>query len=219
MKKLAVSLAISLGAIAMQASIVTEDVNITPTSSGAGGTLAFNFAQFDPTLGTLNSVELTLTPTVGEIGTQIVNFGGPQTVTLASVSSPNGSLSGLGLDATWSSSQSLQINNYLAASGLNDVSLPFTSFTIDPSSVTLGSAGFVGNGTYTLDLTGSSTATSSGSPGSLFYGWYGNVGGDLEVDYNYTAPVPEPSTIFAGALLLLPLGVGAVRSFRKQRIA
>jgi hypothetical protein len=31
------------------------------------------------------------------------------------------------------------------------------------------------------------------------------------------APVPEPTTILAGALMLLPLGIGAVRSLRKER--
>jgi hypothetical protein len=29
--------------------------------------------------------------------------------------------------------------------------------------------------------------------------------------------LPEPSTIFAGALLLVPIGVGAVRALRKLR--
>jgi len=32
-------------------------------------------------------------------------------------------------------------------------------------------------------------------------------------------PVPEPTTIAAGALMLLPFGVGALRSLRKDRIA
>ena len=36
---------------------------------------------------------------------------------------------------------------------------------------------------------------------------------------NIQAPVPEPSTIVAGALLLLPFGVGVVRSLRKDRTA
>jgi hypothetical protein len=31
-------------------------------------------------------------------------------------------------------------------------------------------------------------------------------------------PVPEPATVVAGALLLLPLGIGAVRSLRKERV-
>ena len=33
------------------------------------------------------------------------------------------------------------------------------------------------------------------------------------------APVPEPTTLVAGALLLLPFGVGAIRSLRKERTA
>jgi hypothetical protein len=33
------------------------------------------------------------------------------------------------------------------------------------------------------------------------------------------APVPEPSSIMAGALMLLPLGIGAVRAIRKERAA
>jgi hypothetical protein len=32
-----------------------------------------------------------------------------------------------------------------------------------------------------------------------------------------TSSVPEPSTVFAGALMLLPLGVSAVRIMRKNR--
>lgn len=31
------------------------------------------------------------------------------------------------------------------------------------------------------------------------------------------APVPEPATIAAGAICLIPLAVGAVRAFRKDR--
>ena len=32
-------------------------------------------------------------------------------------------------------------------------------------------------------------------------------------------PVPEPSTVVAGALMLLPFGIGAIRSLRKDRTA
>jgi len=32
-------------------------------------------------------------------------------------------------------------------------------------------------------------------------------------------PVPEPSTIFAGALMLLPFGASTLRILRKQRTA
>lgn len=37
-------------------------------------------------------------------------------------------------------------------------------------------------------------------------------------DYS-PAPVPEASTVLAGALMLLPLGIGAVRAIRKERTA
>ncbi|HTR40308.1 MAG TPA: hypothetical protein VMH87_01660 [Pseudomonadales bacterium] len=33
------------------------------------------------------------------------------------------------------------------------------------------------------------------------------------------APVPEANTVIAGALMLLPLGIGAVRAIRKERVA
>jgi len=36
-------------------------------------------------------------------------------------------------------------------------------------------------------------------------------------DIRIYAPVPEPTTVMAGALMLLPLGVGAVRALRRDR--
>jgi len=42
---------------------------------------------------------------------------------------------------------------------------------------------------------------------------------DVEINTNSITPVPEPSTIVAGALLLLPFGVGAIRSLRRDRKA
>jgi hypothetical protein len=42
--------------------------------------------------------------------------------------------------------------------------------------------------------------------------WFGN--GIWERD---VAPVPKPSTVIAGALLLLPFGAGVVRSLRRRR--
>ncbi len=35
----------------------------------------------------------------------------------------------------------------------------------------------------------------------------------------HLVPVPEASTVFAGALMLLPLGIGAIRALRKERLA
>lgn len=46
-------------------------------------------------------------------------------------------------------------------------------------------------------------------------GWSDNVG-SLTVSLS---PVPEPTTIIAGALALLPFGVTALRSLRKRQLA
>jgi hypothetical protein len=97
--------------------------------------------------------------------------------------------------------------------------------------------------TMTLLSTGNSaTATILGNS----VGWTWNLGSEVTTDtvsytsdygpglYDITvadngakwsspplvaAPVPEPATVVAGALMLLPLGVGAFRALRKERLA
>jgi hypothetical protein len=201
-----------------------EDVVVTPTSAGALGTLTFDVPQFNPSQGTLNSVELILTPIVGEIGYSVYNSGSAQQVAnYAQVSDPHGSLSGYGLEATWSSSETHGQDNVTANPGINNGALPFNSFSITPSSVTVGPSGFIGAEVNALLLTGASSATPSGSSGSsLFYGWYGNVGGNLEVEFSYTdlAAVPEPAGYgFVGGLGALGMLALSVRRNRKQRFA
>ena len=51
-------------------------------------------------------------------------------------------------------------------------------------------------------------------------GWTAfDVDPGVDINTNSITPVPEPSTIVAGALLLLPFGVGAIRSLRRDRKA
>ena len=61
------------------------------------------------------------------------------------------------------------------------------------------------DGTYTLQL----------GIGSRDDGYFG---GAVYFDGITTSPVPEPSTIVAGALLLLPFGAGVVRSLRRRGV-
>lgn len=52
--------------------------------------------------------------------------------------------------------------------------------------------------------------------------WTGNNGqiqDSFSASGNILVPVPEANTIVAGALMLLPLGIGAVRALRKERVA
>lgn len=46
-----------------------------------------------------------------------------------------------------------------------------------------------------------------------------NIQDSTAINLQDLAPVPEPTTIAAGALMLLPLGIGAIRSLRKDRVS
>jgi len=209
-------LVITMGIVAQsQAAILTENVVVNPTAEG--NDLTFDIAQFNTSLGTLNSVDLNLTPTF-DFGYSVYNSGNtPLTVGYAFVGDPQASLSSaIGLNGTWSSSQTLEQQNFTANPGFTEGSLPFV-FTSSPSSVTsvtVGPAGFTGSGTYDLVLDNPSLpATFGGSPGfPLFYGAYANVGGNLEVTYNFTA-VPEPvsTTVYAGFSALGLFGLTTLR--------
>jgi hypothetical protein len=117
---------------------------------------------------------------------------------------------------------------------------PVTSFTVDtPFSTSIanistdssGIAGFlIANNSITWNystppnsdtvsytsLFGPALGGGSGNDGSPAVSWSTeNPGGSRVPDPAPPATVPEASTIMAGALMLLPLGIGAVRSLRK----
>jgi hypothetical protein len=205
-----------------QAAVFTENVSVAPTTSTS---VSFTFAQFNPALGTLTSVDLILTPTVA-IGYDVFNASSSQqTVISAGVSSPSVSLvnTALGLGGSWSSTQTLSSpGSFIANPGFNPGPVLGFNFGITPSSVTVDPAGFTGSGTYSLSLTGSAIATSEGT-GSvpLFFGFYAEYGGSLEVDYNYSSPfvavpsVPE-STWTTNCAGFAALGMLGVVTFRRK---
>jgi len=63
---------------------------------------------------------------------------------------------------------------------------------------------------FTSDY-GPTLGIASGNDGSVSWN-SSNPGGEL-----VAVPVPEASTVMAGALMLLPFGIGAIRSLRKER--
>jgi hypothetical protein len=114
---------------------------------------------------------------------------------------------------------------------------PVSSFTVDASFVnsgsltsTAGAPGYINSGyvdwlygspvnTDTVSFTsayGPTLGGASADDGSPAVSWSSaNVGGS---PVPVPAPVPEASTFMAGALMLLPFGIGAVRSLRKERV-
>jgi hypothetical protein len=95
------------------------------------------------------------------------------------------------------------------------------------SGVTPYAAIFEPNGTINFDFFG---IPSAGLTSALLYVYTSattHAGNNANVIDSTTAiasslapepaPIPEPTTVLAGALMLLPLGIGALRSLRKER--
>lgn len=103
---------------------------------------------------------------------------------------------------------------------------PVVSLTVDASYVISASAG--GN-IYDGDVVwnyGTPKLSGTVSLVSAFLPTLGDAtGNDGAPDVAWASgdevavPVPEASTVMAGALMLLPLGIGAIRAVRKERIA
>ncbi len=161
LKMFSIVASVTLGSVAARGAVLIETVNVTPSSSGISSTITFNIPQFDPSLGTLNGVDLILTPTFGDFGSAAFNLSSsPQQVLGFTVGAPmSGSLGGaLGLNASWTTSQNLTSPNYTASAGPSVITdgppLPFT-FVTTLSSVVVGPGGFTGLGGYNLVLSGS----------------------------------------------------------------
>jgi hypothetical protein len=205
--------------VVAQAGVTTG--NLPPYGSPVTTMSTLNFVgnQFDPTLGTLDSVSLTLTANLRDstLGGGRLAAGDPFAITW----SYDGSLtlSSLpSLSSTWNSSGSTTINPQPPG---NFISEPL-GLTDPTSSTTLNSglSQFIGGSTFDLAAALDTTAGwyfTQTDPGE-FGAFNPFAGGTLEVTYDYTATaVPEPSTLFAGAMLLLPFGASTMRILRKKK--
>jgi len=121
---------------------------------------------------------------------------------------------------------------------------PIGQFTVDASyvsSVLTGSLAYYGlglvTGTYDASASDSSSVTWNLTTGNqpileivAYTSYFGPTAGvasandhslgswnDAVGGTSVPVPVPEVSTVMAGALMLLPFGVGAIRSLRKER--
>ena len=217
-----------------KASIVTETVvvgqtgvtygGLSPIGSPTAATSTLNFvgSQFDPTLGALNSVSLTLTANLSDsaVGGGRIQAGlDPYNIAW----SYNGSLtlsSVPSLSSAWNDSGPTTINPQPA---LNFVSVAL-GLTAPTASTTLNSglSQFIGNSTFDLAAALDTTAGwnfSETDPGE-FGSFNPYAGGTLQVTYDYTpTAVPEPTTMVAGAMLLLPFGASALRILRRKLTA
>jgi hypothetical protein len=196
---------------------------------GTTGVTTPTFTQFDPSLGTLTAINLTLTTNVDN--TYSFDFVNKSTITVtnaisgSSLIGPTISIFGPGAtvvagspgtvsgNAIFTAVQPVDMNEILTeSSGTYTQTTNYTNFY---STVLTDTAGFIGTGSVVLDAEAFAYST--------FHSDNGNGGGYVLTDagatvslyYTYTAAVPEPSSS-----VLLALGIGSTliagRKFRNR---
>jgi hypothetical protein len=174
--------------------------------------------QFNPSLGTLTGVTLSVDATVtGYI--QIVNIGSTSyTFTNATASVPV-TVTGPGVPTptSVSTTATATLASGTAAPGLNSYA-GVTASSTGLTPVAMSAWGMY-TGTGTFDGTIASTATGGtfsgtggpGSQGKLFFGGTATAGGTIDVTYTYiSAVVPEPNS-----MALLGIGMAGFFTYRR----
>jgi len=199
---------------AQAGTIITQTFSSPPTPVAWSTTYDAN--QFNPSLGTLTSVEIEVSSNI-VASVDVYNFSGsPQSFTKATASIPI-TLTGpasLSLSATGGTAG-------LAGSavpGLNTFpGLPTTAST----STTLTSSGalapYIGTGVSTLVFdfnAGDGTYSGAAVSGVVFFGGSATANATVDVIYTYTAAIPEPSSV-----ILAGIGIVGVAVFGRRRAA
>ena len=129
----------------------------------------------------------------------------------------------------------IHFDNSLSVNGVIDISMFFYSLDADgdkadqnypgnstPTQATINSILSNPNTvTITEDAAGIAyyTPPTTNSPGYFVNGSTGSGAGLQQYEYEFISSVPEPTTMIAGALLLLPFGASTLRILRKTRKA
>jgi len=156
--------------------------------------------------------------------TQAYTFGGGvdtgtiESLVYASDTQAANTLGGYAFEYIISDISALNLNGYNGVASL----LVGTVAGIVPSSI-----GLSANGVVNIQFTPGTPLTAGQSSTVLIDTAAKTFGGNnTGIQDNFPdggapilAPVPEPTTIAAGALMLLPFGIGALRSLRKDRVA
>lgn len=218
--------ALAIGVCVVTASADTVSYN---TSISASSSLAPSLQKFNPALGTLTGVSVSLNVAVTPIA-EVLNFGSPAAFTEAWVGTNPGSAPNptAGPDVpftitdpynganTVSTDYSYNVGAGIANFGLNTFAdpIPVSLATLISTVPSASFSNYTGAGTYSLAYTTSTIASSQGSGTSLSFGGDRSLAGSATVTYTYAAAVPLPTSVMGGLVL-----IGAVLSARKLRLA
>ena len=196
-----------------QAGSITQNVNIPVQTTDLAKTFTFN--QFNPALGTLDSVELSVAATGNFAGNVTNNASGAETFDVTEQTA----LTFTGPDATSVTSNLSATQSYL---GLTPgTTAAFGPFTPGPGAVTkfVPSANFgtfIGTGLLTSTVGTVSGQSIIGGGGNIAAALTTKAGAEATLIYTYhtptTSPVPEPgawASMSIGVLGLMALGLKA----------
>jgi hypothetical protein len=214
---------IAMVAAGLVCAAVTSNAALTPNLTGTSTTIAAGAAgQYTPgagsviaTIGSPYNVTSTGGTDIGTLYTQVwsgdnTGLGGLDFIYTLVLTS--GAVSGITVDGF--GGQPVQIANYISAANTTLYGAP-----TQPIANAAYAAGNI-NANPGGDFTAGQVLSFIVATTSLTYGVdSSNVQDGTAAQPNIYAPVPEASTVMAGALMLLPFGIGVIRSLRKERTA
>ncbi|MFW2542146.1 choice-of-anchor E domain-containing protein [Primorskyibacter sp. 2E107] len=220
---LAVVVVAGLAAGAAQAATATYSGSVASTSTNWSDSVLLT--QFDPLLGTLDSVSLSLTGSVdGDANAESLD-GAPAVITLslsATITASVAGFPGLSVDVNPLSSSIFNATSFdgtIDFGGTSGVSYSgLTASDSDTSVFTSGLSPFIGNGTFSLDLSAVGASSGSGA-GNLITQFFTDAGATASVTYNYTPPISEVPLPAGAPLLIGALGGLALVRRRKAKKA
>jgi PEP-CTERM motif len=211
--------------LAVSASAATVTYNSTTIAdTNTNWTNSLNLQQFNPTLGTLNSIQFTINGDIaGSVGVESKDAG-PSTInsTLgASLTLERPDTLATLVIALPGASNSFSATAYDGTLDFGGTSGHTYSGLTASNSVTSGiltdaslKALFTGVGFVSAPVIATATSTASG-PGNLYDFFQTQAGASASVTYNYSpSATPEPSS-----MALMGLGLGAAGLFGRKRFA
>lgn len=200
---------------AQAGTIITQTFSSPPTPVAWSTTYDAN--QFNPSLGTLTSVEIEVSSNI-VASVDVYNFSGsPQSFTKATASIP----------ITLTGPASLSLSATGGTADLAGSAAPFPSSNTFPgvpttasTSTTLTSSGalapYIGTGVSTLvfDFNAGNGTYSGTAVSGVFFGGSATANATVDVIYTYTAAIPEPSSV-----ILAGIGIVGVAVFGRRRAA
>jgi hypothetical protein len=208
MKKLAIAIMAAIVAASPAAATTLFESGMIASSSPT--TSSFGVQQFDPTLGTLNSITLTFSSSLTANVILVNTANAQKDITLDT--GGTATLSGGGFDIVemlgeGTSSQSVD-------GKATPPAILFSGSASSSSTLTSGFAPFLGTGTTSLNF-GSTSQFSTGKINSVDVTASPLIGGSYTVTYDYSAAVaavPEPAT-----WALMVVGIGMVGGSMRRR--